>query len=202
MDNLKDIWKQLQEAQDQLALHLDVNKAETIYQQIEKEERLRKKAAPWLPFYLLGIMGALSWVVYQTSLSDGATFGAVKITGLLLITIGGICITYLTYLAKIPVGREYFDQQVSTFLQSVKEALTKRRKLLFISMSVFMFSLIAGLHLLIFGLEDLGEKGGYLGWFYGSMLALTAAAIPLSLSAFDKHYEEIHMRIERFLTSS
>ncbi|MEM7511334.1 MAG: hypothetical protein AAF388_10410 [Bacteroidota bacterium] len=202
MDNLKNIWKQLQEAQDQLALHLDVDKAETIYQKIEKEERLRKKAAPWLPFYLLGIMGALSWVVYQTSLSEGTDFGAVQITGLLLITIGGICITYLTYLAKIPVGREFFDQQASTFVQSVKEALTKRRKLLLLSMSVFMFCLIAGLHLLIFGLEDLGEKGGYLGWFYGSMLALAGTTIPLSLSAFDKHYEEIHMRIDRFLASS
>ncbi|MEM6765448.1 MAG: hypothetical protein AAF824_18730 [Bacteroidota bacterium] len=202
MDNLKEIWKQLQDTQDQLALHLDVDEAETIFQQLEKEERLRKKFAPWLPFYLLGIMGALAWVVYQTSAAEGTSFGAVKIIGLFMIGTGGICITYLTYLAKMPVGRDLFDQRSNSFVQSVKEVLTKRRKLLLISMSAFMFCLIVGLHLLIFGVDELSEKGGYLGWFYGGMLALTAAAIPLSLSAFDKHYEEIHLRIERFLSSS
>ena len=106
---------------------------------------------------------------------------------------------YLLQSDRIPVEAYEHDKSSIDFLKIVKEKLEKRKHLWAFAITVYMVSLMLGMHLLLFGLESLAGKWGWVGVFYGISLGLTGKSAGDMYARHQSKYGDMLKRIERIL---
>lgn len=194
MEDLKKIWHKLNDLQVEIEQVLNKDAVENTYKKLKKEADLQKKWMPWMIPYIFCLMALMTWL---TQAHDSF----VKMSGIALITIGGLVMTYLLQANKIPIEQYQHHQDATTFMKIVKEKLEKRKHFWAIGVAIYTLSLTFGLHLLIFGLDSLAGKGGYVGLLYGMMLGLTGFATGNMYLAHQKQYGEVLKTVNRFLAT-
>jgi len=192
MEDLKVIWGKLNDLHVEIGEVLNKGVVENTYATLKKEEERHQKYTPLMIPYILILMTIL--IVITKSYQSW-----VSMIGILLITIGGFVMTYLFTLYRIPVEKYEHDRDTTSFLKLVKEKLEKRKHIGAIATTVYIFSLTTGLHLLIFGLDSLDGKWGWVGLHYGVMFALMGATAGTMYATYQKKYGEILKNINRFL---
>lgn len=198
MDELHAIWNKLNDLQVEVGTLLEVNKVETIYQQLKKEEDLQKKWAPFvMPFIICMMLGMTLFIRY----AGGQPYTNIQIIGWILITLGALAMTYLLQSDSLPLATYEHHKNSLDFLKIVKEKLLKRKHLWAFAVTFYIISLTTGLHLLIFGLGSLAGKGGILGAFYGIMFGLMGASAGGMYAMHQAKYGKLLKRIDRFLSS-
>lgn len=192
MEDLKMIWGKLNDLQEEVGKMINVNVVEDTYQTLKKEEENHKKYTPWMIPYILILMGFMTWLTeaYQSTIS---------MVGILLITIGGFVMTYLLSTNRIPIEQYEHGRDATSFLKIVQEKLLKRKQYWPIAVAIYTLSLLAGLHLLIFGLESVANRGGEVGILYGVMLGLTGMVTGSMYAMHQSRYGDLLKRIDRFL---
>ena len=199
MEDLKLIWNKLNELQLEVGKLIEMDKVETVYDKLKKEEELKKK---WMPFtapVILLTMGWIFWITYP----KGEPLSEILFTpftlGILLIIFGAFLMMYLIVKIRIPLARYQHDRSSLDFLKIVKERLHQRKKYTLIGVSLYLFILTIGVHLMIFEFNSLAGSWGMVFGLYGFMLGLTGMMIPSVLVAHNKQYKDILSRIDRFL---
>ena len=196
MDELHAIWSKLDDLQIEVGALINVNQAEDIYKKLKKEEEQRDKWKPFMVPYVVCVMLGFAWLVQSTG---GNPLTIIQIISLSLIGVAGLAFVYSFYIIKLPLAEYQTNGNTVAFLKKLKASLLKRRKVYVISMACYIVSLTIGIHLLIFGLDSLAGKGGYLGLFYGCMLGLLGASVGGTYRTYHKQYGDIFKRIDRFL---
>jgi len=196
MDELQAIWNKLNDLQTEVGALIKVDKVDTIYEKLKKEEEQQKKWMPFMVPYIICLMLGMTWLVRYTG---GKPLDLIQISGLILITLGGLSMIYLMHLARIPVDLYEHNHTSVEFMKNIKGKLLKRRHLWAIAMIVYILSLTIGLHLLIFGIGSLAGKGGSVGAFYGIMFGLMGASAGGMYSMHQARYGGMLQRIDRFL---
>lgn len=190
--DLKAIWNQLGDLQTKVGQLIEVDKVESVYDKLKKEAEQKEKWMPWLVPYILVMMACLTWVseAYQ---------GLVPMTGIMLITIGAFIMMHLLNKHTIPLADYEYDKSATDFLKIVKSKLNKRKTTWAVGVATYIFFLLGGLHLLIFGLDSLVGQGATLGLLYGTMLGIAGFATGNMYVIHKMRYGDILKTIDRFL---
>lgn len=203
MDDLKAIWQKIGDLKEEVGEMIEMNKVESVYSQLKKEEARNKKWLPWMIPYYIGMTLFILWVYNWMSITwFDRTLSTFQIIGTLLIMVGGFIMLYLSQLHKIPLADYQQDQTSQAFLSTVKEKLAKRRKMSLIANGIYIFVLTIGLNMVAYDWSSDFANGFGLHTILmnGFMLLLAAITLPLGLRKFDKQYKDILTRIDRFLT--
>lgn len=192
MEDLKTVWNKINDLQLEVGQVVDTDTVENTYTALKKEQDLQKKWTPWMIPYILILMGFMTWLTEAFN-------SPISMVGIGLITIGGFVMTYLLQANQIPIEQYEHNRNAIAFLKTVKSKLTKRRHFWAIGVVIYTLSLTFGLHLLIFGLTSLAEKGSQFGLFYGIMLGLTGLVTGSMYVTHQSRYGDMLKRIDRFL---
>lgn len=201
MDDLKAIWEKVGDLKAEVGALLVMDKVETIYTQLKKEEDRQKKWKPWQVPYVIAV-SALTFFFYnwisQTYYDRSMT--TQQILGTLLIPIGGLLMLYFYQLHQIPLDEEH-DRTSLSFLKMVKEKLTKKREAIRWANMVHISVLTIGLNVISYdwGLTSIIEHWKQFLFLNGTMLLIAAFSFINGQKKFDKRYKDILARIDRFL---
>lgn len=202
MDDLKAIWHKIGDLKTEVGELLEMDKVESIYTQLKKEEDRQKKWKPWqIPYIIVMtvfIFGVYNWISQTYYDRDMTTL---QILGTLLIPIGGFIMLYFYQLHKIPLADKEHDRTSLSFLTMVKEKLTKKRKAIFWGNMIYVLILALGLNIisLDWGITDISKHWKHLLLLNGTMLGIGILSFRFGLKKFDKQYKDILARIDRFL---
>ena len=192
MEDLKAIWNQLGDLQTKVGQLIEIDDVESVYNKLKKEETNKKKWMPWMIPYILIMMSFIIWI-------SEAYNGVVPMLGIALITVGALLMMHLLNKHSIPLTDYEHDKNATDFLKIVKDKLNKRRASWTIGVAVYIFFLLGGLHLLIFGIDNLVGRGGEVGLLYGVMLGLAGFSTGNMYLIHKKQYGDILKTIDRFL---
>jgi len=202
MEDLKAIWQKIGDLKAEVGELLEMEKVETIYTQLKKEEDRQKKWKPWQIPYIVVItiftFGFYNWLS-QTYFDRNMT--TQQILGTLLIPIGGFMMLYINQLHKIPLDDKEHDRTSFAFLKMVKEKLTKKRKAIRQANMVYLALLTIGLNVISFdwGITSIAEHWKQLLFLNGFMLIIAILSFINGQKKFDKKYKDMLVRIDRFL---
>lgn len=201
MDELKSIWQKVGDLKSEVGALLEMDKVETIYTQLKKEEDRQKKWKPWQIPYIIFNTVLIFWVynwISQTYYDRDMT--TLQILGTLLIPIGGFVMLYFYQLHKIPLAEEH-DRTSLSFLTMVKEKLVKKRNAIYWGNMIYILILTLGLNIisLDWGITDISKHWKHLLFLNGTMLVIGILSFLFGLRKFDKRYKDILIRVDRFL---
>ena len=202
MEDLKSIWQKVNDLKGEVGEMLEMNKVETIYTQLKKEEDRQKKWLPWMIPYFIGMTLSMLWFYNWVSHTwFDRPLNTIQIIGTLLIFVGASIMLYMNQLHKIPLAAYEHDQTAQSFLKIVKEKLAKRRKMALWSNVIYIGILTVALNIISYDWSAPYANGNwsYLLFLNGFMICLAVVAVPLGLRKFDKRYKDILTRIDRFL---
>jgi len=202
MDDLKAIWQKIGDLKEEVGEMIEMNKVESVYSQLKKEEARNKKWLPWMIPYIIAVT-AFIFLVYNwiSQTYSDRNLTTQQILGTLLIPLGGFIMLYFYQLHKIPLDNKEHDQTSLSFLKMVKEKLAKKRKAIRLGNITYILLLTIGLNLVSF---DWGGTSISLYWKHllflnGTMLVIGIFSFMFGLKKFDKQYKDILTRIDRFL---
>ncbi len=195
MNELKEIWSQLDKISTDLKVLAEPNASLSVYEQLQKEQDLRKKSYPFLVLLLLLTPVVLVFLTQQT---NPGTFDWKTITGISLISLAGITISWLSQIVKFPLQQFEHDRTSMEFLVVVKNKLDQAKKMLIIGVVLQLALLTLGLMLLILPQIPADQLYTYLFLLTGFMLSLTGIVVGGSISFFNKHYQGIYTTIRTF----
>ena len=202
MDDLKEIWQKVGDLKAEVGELLAMDKVETIYTQLKKEEDRQKKWKPWQIPYVI-VVSALTFFFYNWLSQHyyDRNMTTQQILGTLLIPIGGFIMLYFYQLHKIPLEDKEHDQTSLFFLKMVKEKLSKKRKAIRWANMVYISLLTIGLNLVSFdwGISNISEHWIHFLLLNGTMLTIGILSFIFGLKKFDEQYKDILAKIDRFL---
>jgi len=202
MDDLKAIWQKVGDLKVEVGELIEMEKVETIYTQLKKEEDRQKKWMPWMiPYYigmtllLLWVYNWISWNWYDRTLTN------LQIFATLLIPAGGFIMLYFHQLHKIPLDTNEHDRTSLAFLRTVKDKLGKKRKAVLLGNMIYTIILTIGLNImsLDWGVDDLTLHWKPLLGINVTMLIICIYSFISTRKKIDKQYKDILARIDRFL---
>ena len=194
MDSLKSIWDQLNSTSSELEAIVNRVADKSIYEQLEKEQALRKRYNPLLAILLI----LLPFVFVGLLLQSENGIDSAKVIGIILITLAGIAIAVFSQIIRFPLQQFEHDRSSVEFLQVVKKKLNKSRKMLITGLVLQIALLTAGLYFVIFHNSAISHYHSYLLTFLGFMGALGGLAIGGSVAFFNRHYASIYAKINAF----
>lgn len=202
MDDLKAIWQKVGDLKAEVGELLEMEKVETIYTQLKKEEARQKKWKPWRIPYIVAVTIFTFWFynwISQTYYDQNMTMQ--QILGTLLIPIGAFMMLYINQLHKIPLDDKAHDRTSLTFLKMVKEKLTKKRQAIRQANMVYLVLLTIGLNVISFdwGITSIAEHWKHSLFLNGFMLIIAILSFINGQKKFDKQYKDMLARIDRFL---
>ena len=153
MDDLKEIWQKVGDLKAEVGELLAMDKVETIYTQLKKEEDRQKKWKPWQIPYVI-VVSALTFFFYNWLSQHyyDRNMTTQQILGTLLIPIGGFIMLYFYQLHQIPLDDEH-DRTSTAFLKMVKDKLTKKRKAIRQANMIYISLLTIGLNAVSYDLS-------------------------------------------------
>ena len=193
MDKLQSIWTQLNQLSAELGEMAEPKSISSVYEQLQREQDLRKKFNPLLIAFVL-LFPVVLWQVLPTATENGT-----KWLGILLVASAGIAIAVFSQIVKMPLKQFAYDRSSTEFLSIVRAKLDQSRKMLILGICLQITLLTLGLFFLIFG--SIPEEGfyGFLGLFLGFMFGLGGLAVGGSIASFNRYYRDLYQRIDRFL---
>lgn len=202
MEDLKSIWQKVGDLKEEIGDMIEMNRVESVYSQLKKEEARQKKWKPWQIPYIIAvtvfIFLVFNWISQTYS---GRNMTTQQIFGTLLIPIGGFIMLYFYQLHKIPLDNKEHDQTSLSFLKMVKEKLAKKRIAIRWANITYILLLTAALNLVSFdwGIVDISEQWKHLLLLNGIMLIIGILSFIFGQKVFDKQYKDMLERIDRFL---
>lgn len=201
MDDLKAIWEKVGDLKAEVGELLAMDKVETIYTQLKKEEDRQKKWKPWQIPYVIAVTAFIFWFynwISQHYYDRNMT--TQQILGTLLIPIGGFIMLYFYQLHQIPLDDAH-DRTSIAFMKMVKEKLAKKRKAIRQANMIYISLLTIGINLVAFdwGLTSITEHWKQFLFLNGTMLLIAVISYINGQKKFDKRYKDILTRIDRFL---
>ena len=201
MDDLKEIWQKVGDLKAEVGELLAMDKVETIYTQLKKEEDRQKKWKPWQIPYVI-IVSALTFFFYNWLSQHyyDRNMTTQQILGTLLIPIGGFIMLYFYQLHQIPLDDEH-DRTSTAFLKMVKAKLAKKRKAIRQANMIYISLLIIGLNAVSYdwGLTSITKHWKQFLFLNGFMVIIATLSYLNGQKKFDKRYKDILARIDRFL---
>ncbi|MFK7983455.1 MAG: hypothetical protein AB8G86_25970 [Saprospiraceae bacterium] len=201
MDDLKAIWQKVGDLKAEVGEMLEMDKVETIYTQLKKEEDRQKKWKPWQIPYVIAVTVFIFWVYNWISQHYyGRNMTTQQILGTLLIPIGGFIMLYFYQLHQIPLDDQH-DRTSLSFLKMVKEKLAKRRQAKLQADMIYTALLTIGLNIISidWGITDITQHWKHLLALNGIMAIIAIFSFINGQKKFDKRYKDILARIDRFL---
>lgn len=201
MEDLKDIWQKVGDLKAEVGELLAMEKVETIYTQLKKEEERQKKWKPWqIPYVIvmtIFIFAVYNWISLTYS---GRNMTTQQILGTLLIPIGAFTMLYFYQLHQIPLDGEH-DRTSVTFLKMVKDKLAKKGKAIRQANIIYISLLTVALNLVSFdwGISNISQHWQHLLLLNGMMLIIGITSFIFGQKKFDRQYRDILARIDRFL---
>lgn len=202
MDDLKIIWQKLDDLKGEVGDMIEMDKVESVFDNLKKVEDRQKKWMPWMIPYIILVTAGLYWFYgWISQFSFNRDLTNLQIIGILFIPIGGFLMLYLIQLNKIPLDLYEHDKSAVSFLKIVKEKLAKKRKYTLIANFSYLAFLITGMHLLAIGWWEGGflEHWKPIVFFYGTILMMIGIATYFSMKKFDERYKDIMEKTDRFL---
>lgn len=203
MEELRTIWTKLNALQLEVGQMIDMDKVETVYEQLKKEEEIREKYTPYLFPIIGGTMLVLGGIIFSSNWMIGEPLDIVQVIGFTLICIGAIYLIYQFKLSSIIFKENDPSESTNDFLRMAKKQLIKRKKASIIGPILYTLLLMIGMYLIILKYINLGDTSGFLygatGLHFGVMFALMGFTYQNQTKLFNEKYQEILERIDRFL---
>lgn len=194
MDKLKETWKQV----NKIAVHstlLQNNDSISIYEQLQKEDELRKKFNPFLVLLIL----LIPLFFIQLLKSTDVAIDTQKIIGIGAVTCSGVAIGVFSQFVRIPLQPFNYDQTSAVFLQMVKQKLQQRKTYLLLGVNLQVLFLGIGLYLLIFGSQEKSSHYSHPFLLIGIIAALWSLTVGMTNKFYNNHYRELLQKIDSFL---
>ena len=195
MDNLQAIWQQLNATSAQLEVVVKAQSKDTVYDQLLREQRLRKRYNPLLICLILMLP-----FVFAMLVPLAAAVGQ-KILGISLITASAVAVAVFSQIVKMPLKEFEYNRSATAFLQVVKRQLDKSRQLFVFGLVLQIILLTGGVLLLILPDYDDGHFLTYLATISGIMFGLGGLSVGGGVAFFNRHYKNIYDTISAFGTA-
>ncbi|WKN46249.1 hypothetical protein [Tunicatimonas pelagia] len=201
MDNLRQIWTKLHEAQMGIEALMTPQSTESLIQQVKQEEQKRKRYTKWMiPTTVLIVIGISSIVLFSKQLSN-TSIDSWQLSGLILIVLGVVWMIGQFVYTQIPFQESNYEQQSTTFLQLAYQKLQLRKQLTVWGSIIYLLLLIPGILMVAWvNLQKIPGYLGIIGLTIGIMFGLAGYIIWVEQKKFNRTYGNILQKIKRFLS--
>lgn len=193
MNDLEKIWNQISIEQKTAPFNIK-NREEAVFNQLEKEAKLKKQ---YLPFgiFLVFLVTLLFGFIVKTNSSN---FDSFKLLGVLCIGMSGLFILYFTQVVKMPIKKFQYEKTSVDFLREVRLKLNKTRINLIAGTILQILALSGGLYFtLLYGNENLSQ--GHYFLFLGCTCGLLGLGVGGAFKLFNDSYRHLYWVVDHFL---
>ncbi|MEM6846238.1 MAG: hypothetical protein AAF632_28765 [Bacteroidota bacterium] len=200
MDNLKQIWTKLDEAQMSIEALMTPQSTESLIQQLKQEEQKRKRYTKWMiPTTVLIVIGILGIVLFSKQLSR-TSLDSWQLSGLILILLGVVWMIGQFVYTQIPFQESNYEQPSTTFLKLAYQKLQLRKQLTVWGSIIYLLLLTPGILMVAWvNLQKITGYLGIVGLTVGIMFGLAGYIIQVEQRKFNHTYGRILQKIRQFL---